>query len=337
MIIIRPVTQKDLNSIVGFSFELMVGMTNLPRERDKLETKIANSESCFKRDVQKPDVEEYYFVLEDLTTGGIGGVCGILAENNMSRTFFYQVETIVNNSKHISVPKELKILRAVPNATYCSEVCSLFLQPTFRHSGNGRLLSLSRFLFMAPHQHRFEKNIIVEMRGYINEKQSSPFWEAVGHHFCNLSFLDLMAQLDRDRTFIAEILPKYPIYIDLLPKDAQDVIGKTHEGSKPALAMLLQEGFCLQDEVDIFDAGAILSAPLKEVRTVKQSALVTITTTADLLKDEIDYILANDKMDFRACYGKLKFTSENEALINEKVAEALQVINGDQIRYVPAH
>lgn len=337
MIVIRPVTQKDLSSLSEFSFESMLGMTNLPRDRDKLELKIIHSEACFQRHIQKPGLEEYYFVLEDLTTGRIGGICGILAENSLSRSFFYKVETIPNEAKHLATPKELKILKVVCNVTHCSEVCSLYVLPTFRHSGQGRLLSLSRYLFMAAHPKRFEKKIVAEMRGYVDQRQISPFWDSVGKHFCNLSFVELMVQLDQDRTFITEILPKYPLYIDLLPKEAQEVIGKTHEGSKPALDMLIQEGFTLKDEIDIFDAGPLLSAPLSEIRTVKQSALVTVTKTDDLLIDETDYILGNDKLDFRACYGKLKFTSKDAAIINVEVAEALKVSQGDQIRYVAIH
>jgi arginine N-succinyltransferase len=337
MIIIRPVTRKDLPAFAAFSIESMLGMTNLPRDADKLEAKIIHSESCFLRDIQKPGLEEYYFVLEDLSTQRIGGVCGILSQNSLSRSFFYRIEIHANDSKHPNAPKEFKILRAVSNNNHNSEVCSLYLQPTFRHSGLGRLLSLSRFLFMGAHPHRFESNVVVEMRGHIDQNQVSPFWDAVGRHFCNLSFVDLMTQIDNDRTFVPDILPKYPIYVDLLPKEAQEVIGKTHEGSKPALSMLMQEGFLLKNEVDLFDAGPILSASLKDIRTVKSSQLIPITITGDLLKEEPEFIMGNEKMDFRACYGKLRLLSPTEALINQEVAEALNISNGDTIRYVVSH
>src|SRR5262249_3915841 len=150
-------------------------------------------------------------------------------------------ETIDTKATQISIPKEIKVLKVVPNSPHASEICALYLQPTFRHSGQGRLLSLSRFLFIAAHRHRFRKKIVAEMRGYIDQRQNSPFWEGIGRHFCNLSFVEIMAQLEVDHQFIPEILPQFPIYISLLPKETQEVIGKIHESTKPAYQMLLQE------------------------------------------------------------------------------------------------
>ncbi|WP_068468155.1 arginine N-succinyltransferase [Candidatus Protochlamydia phocaeensis] len=337
MIVVRPITRKDQQIFAEFSFESLLGMTNLPRDREKLQDKIILSESSFRQQIEKPGLEEYYFVLEDLTTGRIGGTCGILAENSISRSYFYRIESLLTNAKHISAPKELSVLKVISSNSNASEVCSLYLQPTFRHSGQGRLLSLSRFLFIAAHRQRFEKKIFAELRGYIDQRQISPFWEAVGKHFCNLSFVELMAQLDQDRTFISEILPKFPIYISLLPKEAQEVIGKTHDSTKPALHMLLQEGFAFNQEIDIFDAGPLLAASTSNIRTIKNSAVIKVQITPDMLPEETEYILSNDRLDFRACFGRLQFISKTTALINDNVADALLVKHGDNIRYVTIH
>jgi len=337
MIVIRPITKKDQGIFAEFSFESLLGMTNLPRDRDKLEEKIILSETSFRQSIERPRKEEYYFVLEDLTTGRIGGTCGILARNSQSRDLFYRIETIETMARHISAPKEIKILRVVTDTARMSEVCSLYLQPTFRHGGQGRLLSLSRFLFIAAHRRRFEKKILAEMRGYINDRQISPFWEAVGRHFCNLSFVELMAQLDQDRTFISEILPKYPIYISLLPPETQEIIGKTHDSTKPALAMLLQENFIHSQEIDIFDGGPLLFATTSNIRTIKNSSVIKISMTSDLLPENTEFILSNEQLDFRACFGRVHLTSKMHGIINEQVADALRVKKGDMIRYVAIH
>jgi arginine N-succinyltransferase len=237
MIVIRPIKRKDQGIFAEFSFESLLGMTNLPRNRDRLLDKIIHSEASFLENVQEPGQEEYYFVLEDLTTGRIGGTCGILAQSTQSFRYCYRIETIITHAKHISAPKELKVLKVVTNPATASEVCALYLQPTFRHSGQGRLLSLSRFLFIAAHRQRFRKKIVAEMRGYIDQRQISPFWDGIGRHFCDLSFVELMAQIDLDHNFIPEILPQHPIYISLLPQETQEAIGKTHDSTKPAYQM----------------------------------------------------------------------------------------------------
>jgi len=337
MIIIRPIRRKDYDFFFEFSFEALLGMTNLPRDRDKLLDKIIQSETCFSREIEKPDKEEYYFVLEDLTTGQIGGICGILAQNSGSLRYSYRIETIPLHSKLVTTPKEIKFLRVVTNSGQASEVCALYLQPTFRHSGHGRLLSLSRFLFIAAHRQRFRDQIIAEMRGYIDQHQISPFWEGIGRHFCNLSFIELMNQIDLDHHFIPEILPQFPIYIALLPQEIQDAIGKTHENTKPAYQMLLQENFSFSNEIDIFEGGPILSAATAQIRTIENSSLIQVDTTSDKLNNVPEYLLTNDRLDFRACFGKMLMTSQTHALINEEVANALLVKKGDLIRYVTIH
>ncbi len=337
MIVIRPIKQKDHDIFSEFSFESLLGMTNLPRNRERLLEKIIHSETSFLEDIQDPGEEEYYFILEDQTTGRIGGTCGILANSAQSFRYCYRIETQPTHAKHLSAPKELKYLKVVENNMSASEVCALYLQPTFRHSGQGRLLSLSRFLFIAAHRQRFRKKIIAEMRGYIDQRQISPFWEGIGRHFCNLSFVELMAQMELDRHFIPEILPQFPIYLSLLSKETQEMIGKTHESTKPATQMLLQENFEFTDDIDIFEGGPILVANTSHIRAIQNSSMAEIEITPEIMAEENEYIIANDRIDFRACFGRIRLISEHKALINEETAHALMVNKGDTIRYVSAH
>lgn len=337
MIVIRPITRQDFNIFAEFSFESLLGITSLPRNRDKFLETIIHSETSFSRDVSKPGDEIYYFVLEDLTTGRIGGTCGIIIQSQHSHGYFYQLESIATNAKHIAAPHEIQVLKVASCPTHCSEICALYLQPTFRHSGQGRLLSLSRFLFMAAHRKRFEKKILANLRGYIDESQVAPFWEAIGSHFCHLSFVEMMAQLEETRVFISEILPKHPIYISLLPKEAQETLGKIHEQTKPALNMLLNENFSVSPYIDVFDGGPILMTNTSHIRAIKNSEVITIDLTTDPLLEEEEYILSNERLDFRACFGMLKIISKKQAILNEKVAEALCVKSGDKIRYVTMH
>lgn len=337
MIIIRPIKKSDLDIFAELSFEAILGMRNFPRDREKFLAKIEHSEASLAHDVKKAGHEEYLFVLEDVTTGRIGGTSGIFARAEFNKSFFYRIETLDTSSPHICSPKQMQILKVVTDTPHHSEICSLYLQPTFRHSGLGRLLSLCRFLFIASFPHRFEKTIVAELRGYIDQRQISPFWEAVGRHFCELSFVELMAQIDIDPSFIKDTLPKYPLYVDLLPKEAQAVLGKTHENTKPAYQMLSHEGFVFNNEIDVFEAGPTLIAEQDCIRSIQASHLVKIQTTDDLLKEESEFILSNNQLDFRACYGNLQPLQKDKGVINRDVAEALKVKDGDLIRYVSLH
>lgn len=337
MIVIRPITKKDKESYINFSFNASIGIRSLPKDVDRLEAKINASELSFARNVIKPENEEYLFVLEDISTGKLEGVCGILAARNPNETCSFQLKTIAHPSPHPSITKEIKILEMAKINSQVSEICSLYLLPTFRHSGQGRLLSLSRFLFIASHRQRFKSKIIAEMRGYINEKQVSPLWEAIGRHFCNIPFSELMTLIDQRKISIQSIIPHYPFYVDLLPHEAQQVLGKTHDSSVPALNMLLSEGFQQINEIDAFEGGPTLISPVSKVRTIKHSKLIKITITQEEINEGLDFILANTRIDFRACYGRILFSKKGHGIIHQSVADALQVTCGEFIRYVSPH
>ena len=75
----------------------------------------------------------------------------------------------------------------------------------------------------------------------------------------------------KNKHFIAESMPTHPIYVPLLPKKAQEVIGKVHPNTEPALKLLESEGFAFNQEVDIFEAGPVVSCDKSEIRCVKES------------------------------------------------------------------
>ena len=56
------------------------------------------------------------------------------------------------------------------------------------------------------------------MRGWQAETGRSPFWDHLGSKFFGLGFdsADHLSAVG-DKRFIAELMPKYPIYVDLLP------------------------------------------------------------------------------------------------------------------------
>ncbi|MFA0697852.1 arginine N-succinyltransferase, partial [Vibrio sp. 10N.222.49.C9] len=92
---------------------------------------------------------------------------------------------------------------------------------------------------LAEHPHRFSKTIFAEMRGVSDEKGNSPFWEWLQEHFFSIDFTmaDYLTGIGK-KGFIADLMPKLPIYINLLSKEAQAVIGEVHDNTRPALKLL---------------------------------------------------------------------------------------------------
>ncbi len=336
MLVIRPIKQSDYISLHQIATDSGIGFTSLPVNETLLKKKINDSEHAFACHPQRPGQESYLFVMEDTTTGEVVGTSGIEATVGLQDAFYhYHLGKVVHASRELGVHNSVEILTFCNDYTGVSEICTLFLKEKARSGLAGRLLSKFRFLFMAQHQHRFAETIIAEMRGISDENGRSPFWEWLETHFFSVDFptADYLTGIG-NKVFIAELMPKYPIYVNLLSKDAQDCIGKVHEKTRPALRLLEQEGFRNRGYVDIFDAGPTVEADLANIATVRQSreANIQISSDFDISKQDTYYIINTKIDDFRACVGNVKLVDEHTVLVDESLANFLLLENGDTIR-----
>ena len=150
MFVIRPIKEGDLDGLMDLLKDSGHGLTSLPKDRDIIKNKILISERSFAHRGDRPNGESYLFVMEELFTGKIVGVSGIISKiGGFEPYYFYRLKTDLRESQMLNVTKEVKSLHFEKIHSGPAEVCSLFLSPEFRNSQNGRFLSLSRFLFMA--------------------------------------------------------------------------------------------------------------------------------------------------------------------------------------------
>lgn len=87
--IIRPVSDKDLDALFQIAMESGPGFTSLMPDKDALALKVAHSMASFERRVTTPDDEHYLFVLEDEQTGDILGTTGIEANAGHTRPLYH--------------------------------------------------------------------------------------------------------------------------------------------------------------------------------------------------------------------------------------------------------
>jgi arginine N-succinyltransferase len=337
MMIVRPVKLEDVDRVYALAAHSDTGLTTLPHDQDILKRRIEDSVASFKKNVTRPGGEVYFFVMEDTAKHKIVGTCSIVSKVGGYEPFYtYQVKTALKESKSLHVKKEIKYLQLIRDHNGPSEIGTLFLLPEYRHSGLGRLLSLSRFLFMAQHRQLFEEWVVAEMRGVIDEKGKSPFWEALGRYFFDVEFEKADHMVMSDKSFIADLMPEHPIYIPLLSKEAKDVIGVVHKDSAPAFDLLLKEGFEPTDEVDIFESGPVLRAKVAKVRSVRESRLGKVKDASSNNMNEPVYLLSNatEMKNYRVCLGNMIMEEEDEIKISRAVAETLHLKEGDQVRYV---
>jgi len=117
----------------------------------------------------------------------------------------------------------------------------------------------------------------------------------------------------------------------LLPKQAQEVMGRVHPQTAPALHLLEQEGFRYQGYIDIFDGGPTVEAPLTAIRCVRDSHLFPARRVADDAVSNTggNLLIANTRLgDFRCALASLS-PSEDALELSSELADALAVDDGE--------
>ena len=335
MLVVRPISTSDYEALHTCAVESGYGFTSLPVNQELLTNRITHSEYSFsKPNVTEPGDEGYLMVGVDSESGEVAGCTGIEAAIGWDVPFYsYHISTIVHSSPKLGVNNVVKLLTFGNNYTGCSEICTLFLREKYRAGLNGRLMSKCRFLMMAEHPHRFSKTVFAEMRGVSDTEGNSPFWQWLQEHFFSIDFTmaDYLTGIGK-KGFIADLMPKLPIYISLLSKEAQAVIGQVHENTKPALSLLEREGFSCRNYVDIFDGGPTVECDLRNIESVRHS----FRAKADIREhsSDIDYLMSNTSFEhFRAVAAKAAYDQASDSvIIAPEVAQALQVEQGDWLR-----
>ena len=334
MMVIRPVERDDLAQLLSLAGKTGGGLTSLPADSETLKARIERSLLTWQGALPRAE-QGYVFVMADSIENRAVGICAIEVAVGLQDPWYnFRVGTQVHASKELNVYANLPTLTLSNDHTGSSEMCTLFLDPDYRDGKNGHLLSKSRFLFMANFRERFMQRVVAEMRGISDDSGHSPFWDSVGSRFFSMEFskADFLSGTGQ-KAFIAELMPKHPLYIDYLSDAAQKVIGEVHPKTAPARAVLEAEGFRYLNYIDIFDGGPTLECEIDRIRAIRKSRLVT-AKAGDADGNLPLCLVANaNYQHFRAALLPVDIAS-GEIHLNESQRAALHCIEGDTLRAV---
>ena len=267
---VRPANLKDLDQLEAMISHVDPGMLTMPSSRESMKARIERSLAAFARGSLPPENECYFLVMEE--DGELLGTASIFTNLGVERPFYsYRISRDSKVSPEQGVKAELDLLFLVNDYHGDSELGMLFIERKARGGGRGRLLSFARLMLIAVDPMRFGPKAMAEIRGFTDADGRSPFWDAVGTKFFHMDYRKADRLSARDHRFIADLMPRYPIYIALLPEAARNVISKPHPDAKPALAMLESQGFRYNDVVDIFDAGPTVEAFIDQIDAVREA------------------------------------------------------------------
>lgn len=335
MLRVRPAVDADLDPLYALILRSDDGLTSLKITREQLHDRLESSTFAFRRQSQKMTGLPYVFVMEDIESGAVVGTSSIYSKVGGYEPFYaYKIEKSIHQSKELGVYREIDVLHLQKVHDGPTEIGSLFLLPEYWGKGNGKLLSLSRFLYMADFPERFDAITIAEMRGVIDRQGRSPFWDALGSHFFQIEFPRAVMLLTVSKNFVADLMPTHPIYLPLLPQDAREVVGHVHQDTRPALAMLQKQGFTYQGFVDIFDGGPVVHATTAKILTIANSRRYSLGRIG-AVESTTPQVVSRVGSQFSAVIGPVDHHGE-EAVLGPEMASALNLRVGDLLRIAPA-
>ncbi len=280
--IVRAARHEDVQPLLELARQFT--LLNLPADRRRIEAKIERSISSFAGELSKSEAE-YLFVVEDTEGEMITGSSLILAKNGTANSpnFSFKVLKKERFSRELGIGFIHQILRLKINTDGPTEVGGLVVDRAYRRRPEkiGRMISLSRFVYIGMAQDRFESELHSEMAPPLTDEGRSEFWEALGRRFTGMPYQEADQISGQNNGFIQSLFPEEDIYLALLDSKARLVLGRVGEETQPALHLLNRIGFKYKEEVDPFDGGPHLACSTKEcsiIQNLKKYQLKRVKT-----------------------------------------------------------
>ena len=332
--VMRPSRADEIDALMELARLSGPGFTSLPAVEDILQERLDKSEIAFNRRNKRPQMAKYLMLLEHVDTGEVVGCSAVKAGTGIDQPFFnYRIITLAHSSVQAGRRFDMDALVLTNEFVGYTEVGTLFLKEGHRGNGNGRLAAQSRDLLMAAAPDTVSDMILAELRGVVSPEGYSPFWDNLGAKFFRMSFQDAdLLSATTDNQFILDLMPKYPIYVDLLPPEAREVVGRVHAEGVGAMKLLEWEGFRFERVVDIFDGGPMVATHRGLIRTIRESR-VYATQTGSIAKGAArDMLISSDRLpDFRVTRAPARV--ENDRLtVSPDTLDALHLKPGDRVR-----
>ena len=337
--VIRAATPSDLQHLYEMAKRTGGGFTNLPPDRKALTAKLERSAEGFARTEDTVADDLFVFVLENVATGEVRGTCQVFSSVGQKWPFYsYRIGALTQHSEELGRTFRADILNLSTDLEGASEVGGLFLHPGERAGGLGMLIARSRYLFIAAHRQRFADRCLAELRGVIDEAGGSPFWDGVAGRFFGMTFQDADEfNAKFGNQFIADLMPKHPVYIAMLSEHARSVIGVPHPSGRAAMRMLEVEGFAWENYIDIFDGGPTMTVRTDQIRSVREAQTDSVVAIDKGLgehqRGEKRLAAHGQLAGFRAAYGWTE-PREGGIAIDPDCAGILGVKEGDSITHV---
>lgn len=338
---IRGAVVEDEEQLLAIARHL--NTVNLPHEREGVQQILETSQRSFTQAIRDPRYRQYVFVLVDRAKDTIIGTSMIFGQLGRKDAPYIYLDVIDEERYSETLDKHFK--HTVLNIGYSydgpTEIGGLVLDPDYRRVPErlGTFLSYVRFLYMKMHRGWFRDEVLAELLPPLEEDGTSHLWDALGRHFTDLSYAEADKLSRRNKEFIRGLFPEGTIYASLLPKQAQDVIGKVGAQTRGVEKLLRRIGFRYAERVDPFDGGPHFTAMTDEITLVKDTRRVVLASLLEAsVKTKRRGLVAVERATapwFRAVLAPIERLAEGDCAVGESEAKALGVGVGDEVWILP--
>jgi len=253
---------------------------NLPDDKERIDEIVDLSHRSFTGAIKKVNEREYVFVMIDRENDHIVGTSMILAQLGRRGAPYIYFDVIDEEKYSGTIDRHFhhKLLRIGYSYDGPTEIGGLVMDPAYRTAPErlGSLISYVRFMFMAAHRELFRDEVVAELLPPLEPDGTSHLWEALGRKFTDMSYAEADLLSKKNKEFIKGLFPDGVVYASLLPKDAQDVIGKVGAQTRGVEKMLRRIGFRYADRVDPFDGGPHFFAQMGDIQPVRDTRKIVL-------------------------------------------------------------
>jgi arginine N-succinyltransferase len=338
---IRGAVEADEEQI--FAIARHLNTVNLPDEREGVQQILALSQASFSGAEKDPKRRQYVFVLVDREKDLIVGTSMIFGQLGRKDAPYIYLDVIDEERYSATLDKHFKHTALSIGYSYNgpTELGGLVLHPDYRSAPErlGSFLSYIRFLYLKLHREWFRDEVLAELLPPLEPDGTSHLWDALGRHFTDLSYGEADKLSRRNKEFIRGLFPEGTIYASLLPKQAQDVIGKVGAQTRGVEKLLRRIGFRYAERVDPFDGGPHFTAATDEISLVQATRhrrvleLLPERSTAKRLG--LVAIEPDSPPWFRAVIGAFEERSDDSIALESDAAASLGLTAGNSAWVLP--
>ena len=336
MFVVRPVAAADVAALEANAVVATPGVHTLPKTRDAIARAVEHSLASFSARVDMPSDEAYMFVLE-AADGSVAGSAQVAATAGSKGTFFaFRNDVVQQVSRDLNISHSVHALTLCSDLTSHSQLSSFYMRGWRTAGQEAALLSRARVMFAAAAPHRFADRFFASLAGVTDASGRAPFWEALGRKFFHMDFLEVERLIEgaRNRSLIVELMPHYPVYVPLLPGEAQAVMGQVHSEGELPFHILSAEGFEPDEFIDIFDGGAILQSHRNGLRAFSGARRCRVLGGGGIREGALNLISNLREEAFRAVLAPVAFDEHDGVSLPGAACEALDVSAGDVVSCV---